>query len=290
MAALRKGVKLVLAGLFNIEVNVLAAADDDDKETAFKTICVGEDDQHTHPPTAVKQSLGCPTCDNNVRDTFVKGREVSKGSFVVVDPSELAAADVEAELKEQMQLTVHDAADVTTKTLPGAKTYFLEPGKGPLTHKAYNLLRDKIKENPDKAYCTVWAARSKPGMYRLGVFGTAITLEQLCWPENVRSAPDVPAEEYSEAESAMLDQLVEAISADFDPSTYRDVRKEQIAAVIAAAEAVDGIPTAASPKKTAAPALDLSGALAAALAATGKAPAKKTAAKKTAAKAKKPAA
>jgi non-homologous end joining protein Ku len=115
-------------------------------------------------------------------------------------------------------------------------------------------------------------------------------IEQLAWPENVRSAPAVQAAEYSEGEAGMFDTLIEQVSADFDPSTYRDDRKDQIASLIAAAEAVEGVVE----EKTGVPRVaqkaaaqnDLSAALTAALAAAGAAPkpAKKTAAKKTAAK------
>lgn len=297
MAAIRKSVKIVLAGLFNIDVNVLGATDADDKETAFKNLCLGPtgDPEHAHAPSTVRQRLECPVCKNDDREAFSKGREVSKGTYVVVDQEELAAAEVDESLKDQMQLTVHDADEVHAKTLPGEKVYFLEPGKGPLTVKAYNLLRDKIEDNPDKAFCTEWAARTKPGMFRLGTFGKAITIEQLAWPENIRSAPDVQEAEYSDADASMFDQLISTIEADFDPSTYRDDRKDQITALIAAAEAVEGVieEKTGVPKvaQRAAAQMDLSSALASALAAAGatpapakttakKAPAKKAAAKK----------
>lgn len=284
MAAIRKGVKLVLGGLFNIEVNVLGAVDDDTKETAFHTVCAGAAEDSAHAPARVRQSLICPDCANDVKDTFRKAREVGKGTYALVDSAELEAAAVDEALKLQMQLTVHDAADVDATALPGEKVYYLEPGKGPLVAKSYNLLRDKIAANPDKVICTIWAGRSKPGMFRLGVFGDALTLEQLAWPENVRQAPAVPEMDYTEQESAMIGQLLESIEAPFDATTYRDERKDQITAIIAAAEAVEGSATDAAPRaaKTAAPTLDLTASLQAALgAATAAKPAK---AKKAAAK------
>lgn len=222
--AIRTNVMLNL-GLISTPVSVATALDTPD-EVTLNTLCT-----NGHDPVKAKQRLYCPTCDNDDRATFVKGRDVG-GAFIVVPPEELPAPS-EAD-RDTITLTTHPAADLT-ETVPGGKAYFLTPQKG--TGEAYPLLVDMIRKHPEYAFVATFAIRSVPALYRLGVRGNALTITELAWPEHVRSVDggNLP---YNEALVPLAESFIADLATPFDPDNYRDDRVATLRAFMQSAQPV----------------------------------------------------
>ncbi len=80
-----------------------------------------------------------------------------------------------------------------------------------------------------------YSARGKQRLVMIRPTRDGLILEQLLYPDEVRSFDEVPLEdgEVSDAELALAKQFIEqAASEAFDPSRYRDEVKERIQALI----------------------------------------------------------
>lgn len=240
-------------GTFMLPVKAVSAAKSEDEDSDLKTVCPGKDAPHA--PNKVEQHITCPTCKRDERSypPYKKGRDNGDGTYTVLTDEQVAEAKgLGRDVTHEMNVTTAPADQVDKLTIPGGKLYWLSPEDG--AGDWYPLVREGIRRRTDKAFLVVWAVRSAPGFYRLRVIEDLLALEQMPWPNQVKDRPTV-AGEANEAFLPMFDQLVELLSADFDPSTFRDVRKERIAAALATAEAVaggDGAPSAADAPDTAA--------------------------------------
>lgn len=233
MAAVKSNIQIKIGPFFGIPVNVITAVDDDKKSTGLNVIC-----DTGHDPTRVRQDLKCPECSNNDKATFKKGQERPDGTIAIVDAEAVAAITaIPDEVKSTLTLTSHPVEQVAEHTLPSGKVYYLEPGKGGAD--AYPLLVQMIKARPNLSFVTVWAPRTAPSMYRLGLFGDVLTLTQLAWPASVKATPNVKTD-FKPDEVKMACVLADQLASDFDPETFRDTRTETLAAFIAAADGVEG--------------------------------------------------
>lgn len=275
MAAVRKNVMLSF-GIVQLPVSVETAVDDDDKDTRLHTLCTGHPPfKSAHPAARVRFALTCPACQNEDKTSFVKGSEVG-GAYAIVSETALAELAVDEELKNSIKLTTHPAEQVSKSTLPGGKVYYLNPAK--TSASQYALIANLVASRPDLAFCTMWAARSKASMYRLGVQDNALTLEMIAWPENLRTAPQVEGTIDTKM-AKLVGALADGLCADFDPATYRNTRTETLKAIIEAAdkvEAADTPPAVTTVAKAPAGGVDLMAALAAEVAKLRSVPASKT--------------
>ena len=95
-----------------------------------------------------------------------------------------------------------------------------------------------VRARPNLAFCTVWAARTAPAMYRLGLYGDVLTLTQLAWPASVKPAPASPGDaKPDEVKMALV--LADQLSSDFDPETFRGCATQLSLTVASAKGAVD---------------------------------------------------
>lgn len=240
MAAVRSNIVLRIGVFFGVSVSVLTAIEDDTKAVGLNTLCIGKPLESTapHAPARCRQDLKCVICGNTDKETFKKGQERADGTFAIVDAEAVAAAIAASDdVKNSLTLTTHPVEQVAEQTLPSGKVYYLEAVKGGAA--SYALIVEAVRRRPNIAFCTIWAARTVPAMYRLGVYRDSLTLTQLAWPASVKAAPGSAADTV-EAEVEMALLLVDQLCSDFDPETFRDTRTETLAAYIAAAEGVEG--------------------------------------------------
>jgi DNA end-binding protein Ku len=154
-------------------------------------------------------------------DVIVKGYEISKGRYVVVDPDEL----------EQFLPTVTrsidldefvDLADIDPLYYDSA--YYLAPDK---VVKPYALLA-RAMEDAGKIGVGRFVMRNKeyvaavrPVDGRL-VLSTLVHADEVVDPHNVEELEDVDEVEISPKELQMAEQLVESLVGEFDPQKYPD--------------------------------------------------------------------
>ena len=122
------------------------------------------------------------------------------------------------------------AADIDRIYLERA--YYLGPARGGA--RAYRLLSAALSEM-ERVAIARYSARGKQRLVMIRPLEDGLILEQLFYPDEVRSFDEVPQEkgEVSEAELALAKQFIEQAASDaFDPSRYRDEVKKRVQALI----------------------------------------------------------
>ena len=215
----------------------------------------------------IRQKRVDPSTDEEVAyEDIVKGYEVTPDSYVVIQPEELDALDPKAtrtiDIEEFVDLEEIDPIYYD-------HSYYLAPASGGA--KAYRLLLDAMKEAGKVGIGRV-VIRSKQQLCALRPTGEVLTLTTMLWGDEVLSPnrldelESVDEAEASDRELKMAEQLIESLSADFEPDKFHDEYRQQVLDLIerkAAGEEIAVQPEAEEP--SAAP--DLMAALEASLAA-----------------------
>ena len=228
------------------------------------------------------RKVNAETGDEVGDDHIVKGYEISKGRYVVVDPDELEpfmpVATKSVDLEEFVDLADIDPVYFDT-------AYHLAPDGPP---KPYVLLARAMEASGkvaigrfvmrNKQYTA--AIRAEEG--RL-VMSTLAYADEVIDPSDIDELNGLESVEVNDKEVAMAESLVASLAADFQPEKYRDEYREEVMALIqmkADGEEFEVPETAAEKPKV----VDIMAALEASVAAAKEArtrhPAKKAAAKK----------
>jgi len=181
---------------------------------------------HEKCGTRVQYKYYCPTDDELVdRNELVKGYEFAKGQYVLFTKEELKALDPEptnaVEITEFVPLTEVDPIHFE-------KSYYLGPDKG--GDKPYRLLAEAMRET-GRAALAKYAARGKDYLVLLRPFEEGLVMQQLRYPDEIRSFSEVPVgdAEVKPAELQLALQIIEQIAADkFKPADYEDHQKQRM--------------------------------------------------------------
>ena len=164
-------------------------------------------------------------------DHIVKGYEISKGRYVIVDPDDLEpfmpAATKSVDLEEFVDLADIDPVYFDT-------AYHLAPDGPP---KPYVLLARAMQASGkvaigrfvmrNKQYTA--AIRAEEG--RL-VMSTLAYADEVIDPSDIDELQGLDAIEVNAKEVAMAESLVASLTADFEPEKYRDEYREEVMALI----------------------------------------------------------
>jgi len=139
------------------------------------------------------------------RDDMVKGYEFAKDQYVTFAPEEIKA------LEEAGTHAVEISEFVPVESIDPVyfdKTYYLAPDKG--AGRPYGLLTEALKQ-VQRAAVGRWAARGKAYVVVLRPVGDVLTMQQLHFAADVRSATeiDVPKPEVKPAELKLAQQLID---------------------------------------------------------------------------------
>ncbi|MDQ6820841.1 MAG: Ku protein [Actinomycetota bacterium] len=235
----------------------------------------------------IRQKRVDPTTDEEVPyEDIVKGYEITPDRYVTIGPEELEALDPKATRTIDIEEFV-DLPDIDPIYFD--HSYYLAPTAGGA--KAYRLLLDAMREAGKVGIGKV-VLRSKQQLCALRPTDGVLTLTTMLFGDEVL-APDrldeldaIGEAEATDRELAMAQQLIDTLSADFEPEKYRDEYRERVLELIerkAAGEEIAVAPQLEEP--SAAP--DLMAALEASLAAVTsdeEAPSEQPARKRTAAR------
>jgi DNA end-binding protein Ku len=164
-------------------------------------------------------------------EDLVRGYEVSKGEYVILDPEEIDAAKPESS-------TTIDIGDFVEATeidpVYFEKSYFLEPGEG--GGKAFSLLRAALEETERVAIARV-TIRTRERLATLRAYDETLILETMFWPDEIRSTGvlDLPAGEEGrvrDKELQMARTLVENLADRFRPEAYTDTYRTALEKLI----------------------------------------------------------
>src|ERR671938_814287 len=202
-------------GLVNIPVGLALATTPKARQSdvSFRTL-------HRECKTPIRQKRWCPVHEREVgADEIVKGWEVAKGEFVVVEE-----ADLEAIAQTDDSRTIEIARFVALDEIDPVyldRTYYLAPATAPAARRPYVLLLEAMKQAQMGAIGR-FVLRGAEYFSLIRPKGDALALETLFLAEDVRSQAEieeaVAGTEVKEAELKLAQQVMDSLVAEFDPS------------------------------------------------------------------------
>jgi DNA end-binding protein Ku len=212
-------------GLVNVPVKLYSAVSR--KTVRFHQL-------HDADHVRIQQKRVCPADGEEVPyDNIVKGYEISPDHYVVIEPEELEALDPKKTRAIEIQEFVDlDEIDPVFYDHP----YYLAPDTG--AAKAYRLLLRAMEETNKVAIARV-VIRQKEHLVAIRATGEVMTMATMIFhdevvpPDTIEELPDEEAEA-SPREIEMAQQLIDSLTADFDPSKYHDEYRERVMELIEA--------------------------------------------------------
>jgi DNA end-binding protein Ku len=215
----------------------------------------------------------------------VKGYEYEKDRYVILTDEDFEAIPVESSRAIDIQQFV-DLDEIDP--MHYKKSYYLVPEE--TGAKAYALLREALNKAGKVGIAKV-SFRDKEHLAALRFRDEAFVLETMYWPDEIREADfggvDVDSKPRAN-ELEMAQTLIENLTADWDPTQFKDEYREALLRIVEAK--INGEEIEVVEAEPAAKVVDLMDALKASVAAAKKeskataAPKKRAAAKKTSAK------
>jgi DNA end-binding protein Ku len=164
-------------------------------------------------------------------DHIVKGYEISKGRYVLVNPDELEPFMPVATKSVDLEEFV-DLADIDPVYFDSA--YYLAPDGPP---KPYVLLA-RAMEASGKVAIGRFVMRNKQYTAAIRAEEGRLVMSTLAYADEVVDPADIDAldglesVEVNDKEIAMAEALVDSLAADFEPEKYRDEYREEVMALI----------------------------------------------------------
>jgi DNA end-binding protein Ku len=215
-----------------------------------KNVSFNQLDDRTMSRIRLKK-VSADTGDEVPEEHIVKGYQVTKDRYVVVDPDELEpfipVATKAIDLEEFVDLADIDPVFFDTP-------YIVAPDK---SAKPYVLLA-KAMEEAGKVAVGTFVMRSKQYVTALRALDGRMMLSTMAFadeivdPATIDELGELEDIEVSKKELAMAEQLVESLAGAFEPDHFRDTYREQVLDLIekkAAGEVFEApAPAAAAPK------------------------------------------
>jgi DNA end-binding protein Ku len=247
-------------GLVNVPVKLYSAVSK--KTVRFHQL-------HAADGVRIQQKRVCPADGEEVPwDDIVKGYEISPDRYVMVSSEELEALDP----KKTRTIDIEEFVDLSDiDPLYYDHPYYLLPGQG--AAKPYKLLVEAMADANKVAIARV-VIRTKEQLVAIRPLEGVLAMATMNFADEVVS-PDTfdetPGEDVdtTKRELEMARQLIDSLTADFDPDKYHDEYREAVLDLIerkAEGEEVVLQPAAEEPEKVP----DLMAALEASLAAAKK--------------------
>jgi len=224
-------------GLVNIPVGLALATKPAARQSdvSFRTL-------HRECGTPIKQKRWCPLHDREVpNDELVKGWEVAKGEFVIVEDADLEAI-AQYDDSRSIEITSFVPLDQIDPVYFD-RTYYLAPSSTVAQRRPYVLLLRALQETGMGAVGR-FILRGQENHALIRARGDALALETLFVAEDIRSEAEVEEAvgdtEVKEAELELARQVIDSLAADFDPSAlesdYRSSLHEMLEAKLAGQE------------------------------------------------------
>jgi DNA end-binding protein Ku len=218
-------------GLVNIPVGLAPATKPAARQSdiAFRTL-------HRECGTPIKQKRWCPTHEREVEaDELVKGWEVSKGQFVIVEDADLEAIS-QHDNSRAIEITRFVELDEVDPIFFD-RTYFLAPASEPAARRPYVLLLKAMKETGHAAIGR-FVLSGKEKLCLIRAKGDALALETLFLAEDVYSQAEIEEAvsdaDVKEAELDLARQVIESLVGEFDPSEFTSVYRSNLKAMLEA--------------------------------------------------------
>jgi len=162
-------------------------------------------------------------------ENLVKGYELAPDRYVVITPEELDGL----EPQKTRTIDIEDFVDLSEiDPIYYDHPYYLVPDKG--AEKAYKLLLEAMKESGKVAIARV-VIRSKENLVAIRPLDGVLTMETMLFGDEVvppDGIEDIPSSDGKAKTSAreveMAKQLIDSLTAEFDPDKYRDEYRDRV--------------------------------------------------------------
>ena len=164
-------------------------------------------------------------------DDIVKGYEVKKGQYVMIEPEELAEFNPRATRTIDIEdFVALDEID----PIYYDNTYFLAPDDSEGARKAYALLL-KAMEEQEKVAIGRLVMRNKQYLAAIRPVEKALAVSTMRFHDEVRSPSDIDAiptgrsvPKAAPSEVKMAGQIIDSMSREWDPRRYEDTYRVQV--------------------------------------------------------------
>jgi len=165
------------------------------------------------------------------KEEIVKGFEVSKGSYVLLDDAEIEAVKIESrKTLELVQFVDHDEIDVFYFEKP----YYVVPADD-LADEAFVVLREALRKTKKIALGQL-SVRGREQLVSLRPCGKGIVMETLRYADEVRKAQsyfaEIPEDKPSEDLLDLATTLIDKKSAPFRPGEFHDRYVDALKALV----------------------------------------------------------
>jgi DNA end-binding protein Ku len=210
-------------GLVNVPVKLYSAVSK--KTVRFHQL-------HDKDGVRIQQKRVCPADDEEVPyENIVKGYEISPDEYVVVTPDELDAL----EPQKTRAIDIEDFVDLDEiDPLYYDHPYYLLPDKSAV--KPYRLLHQAMTEANKVAIARV-VIRSKEQLVAIRPVRDVLAMSTMNFADEIVPTdrfdePTAEDAETTQREVDMARQLVESLSADWEPEKYHDTYRERVLEMI----------------------------------------------------------
>jgi DNA end-binding protein Ku len=237
-------------GLISIPVRLYSAV----QEKSLKFNLMHEEDGGR-----IKYERVCSKCGKKVSwDDLVKGYEYSKDHYVTFTDEELEGLDVDSiraiDVVAFVPLTDIDPIYFN-------KTYYVAPEQAGL--KAYRLLADALEAEGQVGVAKV-ALRDKEHLATVRLKDDVFVLETMHWPDEIREPEFEELDKkvkIQDSEVKMARQLIQQLSAEFNPSEFEDEYRVKLEELVQAKVEGAEVTVAAEPEEEPTKVVDLMEAL-----------------------------
>jgi DNA end-binding protein Ku len=226
-------------GLVNVPVKLYNAVQR--KNVTFNQL-------HAEDHARIQQKRVCSADGEEIAfEDIVKGYEFSPGQYIVVTTEELDALAARKTKMIEVEQFI-DASEIDP--LMFDSSYYVAPATG--AGKAFKLMVDAMRE-AGKVGIGRFVLRQKEHLVALRVQGGALVLVTLVYADEVVSTDSLEDAgetqgEVSERELAMAQQLIEMLSAPFEPDRFHDEYRAQLLNLIERKVAGEEVALAPPPK------------------------------------------
>jgi DNA end-binding protein Ku len=172
------------------------------------------------------------TDDEVSYDEIVKGYELTKDRYVTFTRDELAELDP----AKTRTIEIQDFVDIgDIDPIYFESPYYLGPAEG--AEKAYSLLA-KAMESSGKAAIARFVLRNREHLAAIRASSGVLTMttmrfaDEVVSPEELDDVLPQEAPKAQKKEVEMAQKLIDSLTADFDPSQYRDEYREELLSMI----------------------------------------------------------
>jgi len=211
-------------GLVNIPIGLALATQRND--VAFRTL-------HRECGTPIKQKRWCPFHEREVEpEELVKGWEVAKGEFVLVEESDLEAVALQRSQSIDI-LRFVKLEDVDPVFFD--RTYYLAPANAEAQRRPYVLLLRAMQESGTAAVgkFVLW---NKENLCLIRPQGDALALETLFFAEDVRSKEEivdaVGSTEIKKPELALAGQVIQSLIGEWNAEDFENEYRNDVRAML----------------------------------------------------------